>query len=279
MKKILAVFCIVMLGSSYASAELKGDSVRNQITGALSKEIPEARRYFGTDKLASAVNESLIGDETFLKLAEVVVAQTNRDKLFSSSGMSLPNGEVGVSISSLPLEDGDWKQALIKFQGAAFDKLVQHYSGQAAGTGLISFVHIYLGIEKTGNIIAVIGLSDLKDEKRLLAPRQFVGLQAPPRSPVSLNDLPSKRCDVDTQGEIIPPGGGYLLNAHDVAGSEQYWSSLSPSTRALMRQVIEKDKSPWLVSEKHIGKFNVDKSEARRRAVEMWNNELQAAAR
>jgi hypothetical protein len=273
-RRLLTVigFALYLVLSGCAPA--KSESLRQKITAALTAEIPQARLHFGAHTLAPNINATFLINDTVLKVAEVVVAQTKQDRLYGSFGIS-PNGDEGISVSSLPLEEGGWHQALAKFQNATFDKVAEHYSAQVVDIpSIIGFIHVYLGIEKNGDIAAAIGISEEIGEKQRLPPRQFAQI---PRNSSSTNDLPAKRCDVDTQGELVLPGEGYLLNVDEIARSEKYWASLSPQTAAVTRQVIKNDHSPWLVSEKHIAKFDIDRSEARKRAVEMWNTELQAA--
>lgn len=254
-------------------------TMREQILAALSAEIAGARTHFGDHPVAASVNEDLLTDEAVLTVAEAVLKKTKSDNLFSSAAVMEQPGNVLVSVSSLPLEEGNWEKSLVKFRDARFDQVSEHFAAQAAKAAQQSladvdgFVHIYLGVEHGGDLVAAIGICGQAGGERS-RPRQFPEELQLPDGPGGIETLPPKRCDIDTDGELIPPGEGYLLSADEVSESREYWNSLDPQTRAIMRQVIQTDASPWLVSEKHIGKFNVDKAKARQRAIEMWKSEL-----
>jgi hypothetical protein len=259
---LFACFCGLALGQTQPPA-------RDSLKAAISREFAAAKEHFG-DKIGEGVTEKSLLTDEILVIAEVVVKATQKDGLVGS--MATVDKEKGliVSVTAIPLVNEDWESALRKFPDARFDETVAHYRAQAALAAqkkvaqATSHVHVYIGTGEKGVLKVAIGVSNEKSASR---PRQF------PDPSVFKGDvtLSSVRCDVDTEGELIKPGQGYLLTAKEVEKSQKYWNYLDPKTRVVMKQVIETDSSPWFVSEKHIGKFDVDKNLARIKAVEWWD--------
>jgi hypothetical protein len=226
-------------------------------------------------------------DETVLKVASSMVALSKKNRLWSSTATLEMSGSILVSVTALPLEEDEWEETAEEFCSARSDWAFEYPATWATDKNrenlaeIEGFVRLYLGIKPSGDLKAAIGVSG-PFGRDPVKPRQF------PDDPwrgtggavLGLTRLPPKYCDIDAEGELVLPGEGYLISAADVSENNAYWESRWVAGPAgaleLLRETLRTDTSPWLVSGKHIGNFDIDKQEARERALSMWLRELQA---
>lgn len=241
---------------------------------AITAEVPLAKEHLKAHPGAAAVNARLLTNEEVIRLADSVLSIVKKNGLYSSSAVNF-DGTL-VSVTAFPITGNRWEASLVKYRDAQFLAICEHYARQAdkaamLGEGKITnYVHVYLGQQSDGGLVAAIGLAGAGNKERL-HPRQFPAKIE--NVAIAVKDLPAKSCDIDTMGEKVLPGEGYVLTPAQVGASKAYFDSLDPKTRAVMEGIIKTDTSNWLVSEKHISKFKVDKAKARQLAIEMWENE------
>ena len=237
---------------------------------AIDAEIPPAKAHLKDSAVADRLSQLLKRSEV-MGIAQVLVGKTLQDGLYSSQGWSDPDQRTAVAISAVSSDAKMMSDALRGDLPEGFDGLVKHYDAQIASqnkqasSNIESIVFLVLVVFPDQSVAAAIGSSEVGGGQTR-SPRQLVGQPAP--QPVAQRVKPG-RCDIG-QGEIIQPGEGYLITSQDVAASDEYWRSLDPATRAIMEQQVATDTSPWLVCERHIGWFKVDKDAARQAAVGHW---------
>lgn len=264
---LVAVFAAEELPTSKAPHEpsrIKDHDIERKVSGALRAESPQALEHLKKSKLAGRLNR-VLAEQEVIDLATAVTSATMEDRASGGIGLALPRDRLAVTAAAFSVVGDDLARSYAQGFEDGFDGEVKHYRAQikaALKTNTIDgIVHLFFAVHPTGKLTVLVGISET--EGQVIAPRQLP-MHLPPVSRMA------KRCDASDSLETIPPGEGYLLEAKDVAKSDAYWQSLDSSTRALVKQMIETDTSPWLICEKHIGMFSVDRDTARKRSKEMW---------